>query len=209
MKKLIFIILIVLIGIGSTVFYFSVLKEKQLCFNLHQKGKTGKVFDQWAYFKHQENLFSATFPLLPQPLKRTLPVPGNDADLPYHEYQCLVEENKLYSISYTILPDTWLKWGNSLVLKGALKVILKELGKVNLVGKDSNTFKSFPALDYEHYSGEKETVGTLILIENRLYKVEVTYPLNERQQVQEKICYFIEQFTPNITEPTSSSQKTH
>lgn len=195
-KKLTLILLFVFFLLGGTYIYFDVYKERGLRINLHALIEKGMGFDGWTKFDPKTENFSIFFPKNPVSVSRELPIPGSSDSLPYQEYKVEQQEDCVYSISYTTLPDKWMKWGSGLILKGALKVIMYELGKVELVGKSSNTFKGFPALDYEHYSRDYETSGTLILVGNTLYKVEMTYPLSMRNDVQQQISQFIESFEP-------------
>ena len=207
MRKIVLILIATLIGFGGFYFYAHTSKPEQRKLNIHRVVKNDE-FKKWMSFNPKDEHFSASFPMKPKTSSRDLPIPGSDNFLPYKEFVCQMENDVLFSISYTTLPDAWLKYGNSLVLGGALKVIMKELGKTELVGKDSTIFKSFPALDYEHYTVAKtnqvETAGTLILVGNILYKVEMTYPLELHSQVQDHLANFIANFNPEKVEVTSS-----
>ena len=210
-KKIIFIMLALLVGIGGSFFYSNLLKEKPWSMNFHSNVKKRINFDKWISFNPKGESFSVSFPLKPTMIKRDLPIPGSNDCLNFHEYQCSTKEGRTYSVSYTILPKSLLKWGDSLVLNGALKLIMRELGKVELVGKDSNTLKNFPSLDYEHYTKENETSGTLVLVGKTLYKIEVTYPLNDREGVLDELSHFVESFEPMIEEevlPISKNKTT-
>lgn len=207
MKKIILILIATLIGFAGFYFYTHTSKPDQHKLNLHRVVKNVE-FEKWVSFNPKEEHFSASFPKKPKTSSRDLPIPGSDNFLPYKEFICETENDILFSVSYTTLPDAWLKYGNSLVLGGALKVIMKELGKTELVGKESTVFKSFPALDYEHYTvakeNQKETAGTLILVGNVLYKVEMTYPLELHNQVQDHLANFIANFNAEKVETISS-----
>lgn len=182
-------------GFGGYKVY-DTFKETSLPFDLHGKaGSASEDVKTWVNFNHDENAFSAIFPKKPDHTSRELPIPRSDNTLPYHEYQSS-EGALVASVSYTVLPDDWLKWGSSLVLKGALKVIVGEIKGAHLVGQSSNTFKSFPALDFEHYLGDFETAGTLVLVGNTLYKVEIAYPVQEKERAHRVLCQFVESFAP-------------
>ncbi|MDN3509192.1 MAG: hypothetical protein P0S93_04165 [Candidatus Neptunochlamydia sp.] len=207
MKKIILMLIAMLIGFGGFYFYAHTSKPDQHKLNLHRAVKNVE-FEKWVSFNSKEGHFSAVFPKKPKTSSRDLLIPGSGNFLPYKEFICEMDNDILFSASYTTLPGAWLKYGNNLVLGGALKVIMKELGKTELVGKDSTVFKSFPALDYEHYTvgkeNQRETAGTLILVGNVLYKVEMTYPLELHNQVQDHLSNFIVNFTPEKVEVISS-----
>jgi len=205
MKKIFFILVVAFIGFGGYYVYNN-LREHSHKLNFHHAVKKGLGFEKWTAFAPKEESFTAAFPKKPEKTVRDLPIPGGEESLPYKEYICDIDGDKRFSVSYTTLPDGWLKYGNSLVLGGALKVVMKELGKVQLVGKESTIFKTFPALDYEHYSKTTETAGTLILVGNILYKVEMTYPLENHNKVQDELANFIENFTPTISTQSESSE---
>lgn len=203
MKRVLFILIAFLIGFGG-YFAASHFKGESKKLNLHHVVKKGLGFEKWVAFAPKGESFTASFPKKPESTERDLPIPGGEQTLPYKEFIYKAEGEKYFSVSYTTLPDGWLKYGDSLVLGGALKVIRNELGKTELVGTESSKFKSFPALDYEHYTDTTETAGTLILVENVLYKVEMTYPLEMHDAVQDEIANFINNFTPSIPTPSEN-----
>ena len=200
MKKFILILILAMIGFGGYFLYTHSKKPQKHMLNLHRVVKKGVEFKKWISFNSKDENFSASFPKKPKFDSRALPIPGSDSFLPYKEYLCRLDGDVHFSVSYTTLPEEWLKYGNSLILGGALKVIMHELGKTELVGKETTKFKSFPALDYEHYTvaegGQTETAGTLVLVGNTLYKVEMTYPLEFHSQVEDQLSNFIENFAP-------------
>lgn len=206
MKKIVLILVVLLLVLGGFYLYTHTHRSHHQKLNLHRVVKSAE-FRTWNRFDPKEEQFSASFPKKPKTNSRELPVPGGDQPLYYKEFICEMEDNIVFSISYTTLPKTWLQYGDSLVLGGALKVIMKELGKTELVGKDKTIFKSFPALEYEHYTtckeNPKETAGTLVLVGDILYKVEMTYPLNLHDQVQDHLANFLENFTPQAIEAIS------
>ncbi len=211
MKKFFLILIALVIGCGGYFFYKQTGKPQKQRLHLHRMVKNGIAFKKWISFNPKNENFSASFPKKPKLDSRNLPIPGSDDFLPYKEYRCELDEDILFSVSYTTLPKEWLKYGNSLVLGGALKVIMHEFDKSELVGKETTLFKSFPALDYEHYTvaeeGQKETAGTLVLVGNTLYKIEMNYPLELHENVKDQLAYFIENFTPTQGEVKASQSE--
>ena len=193
-KYLFISILLVGIAFGGYKVY-DLMRNKSLSFDIHHVVGKGPGIQSWIKFNPQDENFSVSFPKKPEHITKDFPIPRSDETLPYHEYQCC-EGKRVISVSYTVLPQDWLKWGSKTVLKGAMKVIVNQLKGAHLVGQTTNTFKSYPALDFEHYHGNQETVGTLILVGNVLYKVEITYPLEEKEQVLYQLAQFIESFNP-------------
>lgn len=210
MKKLLLILVGVMIGFGGYFLYDQKRVSAPKSLNLHHVVKQAAEFKKWVSFNPKGEHFAASFPKKPESNKRKLPIPGSSDSLDYREFFCELNGGIRYSVSYTTLPDGWLKYGNSLVLGGALKVIMQGLGKTQLVGKETIQFKSFPALDYEHYTaakeGQREYAGTLILVGNVLYNVEMSYPLELHNQVQDHVANFIENFKPEKVEAPTTSQ---
>lgn len=193
MKKLIFIAL--LLGIGGYSFYFTLFQKKYPIIDVvhSEKVKT----NPWVAFSPQQTAFSAFFPAHPKEMKKEISISGNDTYLEYNEYQCSTKEGGHYSISCITLPNSLLKWANNSVLNGAFKLLLKNLDqKVTLIDKQSNIFKTFPSLDYEHHTQDSRTGGMLVLVGKILYKVEVTYPCNDRTKMFDELHKFVEWFEP-------------
>lgn len=210
MKKVLLILVGIVIGFGGYFLYDQRTTVSPKGLNLHHTVKQATEFKKWVSFNPKGEHFAASFPKKPEASERKLPIPGSNDFLDYQEYFCDLDGGIRYSISYTTLPDSWLKYGNSLVLGGALKVMMQELGKTQLVGKEKGEFKSFPSLDYEHYTmakeGQRECAGTLVLVGNVLYKIELSYPLELHHQMQDHIANFIECFKPEKVEASTVSQ---
>ncbi|MCB1085009.1 MAG: hypothetical protein KDK60_02795 [Chlamydiia bacterium] len=198
MKKMILFVIALLIGIGGYSFYSNRSKPNSHQLNFHRAVKPGMGFENWTPIAPKDEQFKAAFPENPSLTTRNLPVPGSDLNIPFKEFKCTLNDEKHFTVSYITLPEPWLKYGKNLILGGALKVIMGEMGKVQLVGKEKAVFKTFSALDYEYYSqrDQTETAGTLVLVGNKLYKVEMVYPLHNHDHVQDELCNFIENFFP-------------
>lgn len=131
--------------------------------------------------------FTAEFVESPQIEEKQFAISGKV--LPYTEYK-----TGDYSVSYTTLPESLTKWGSKLVLGGALKVLNQNM---YILGKHSSVCDNFPALHYEATNQEGFLVGKLILIGQKLYKVEALYHQPEEKEAAEK---FIESFHPKGVE---------
>ncbi len=160
-------------------------------FNLSKK-KNGE-FD-WKKFNPSEEEFAIAFPKDPDFTSREIPVPKSSLVLPFREYSCVHDKTTSYSVCYIELPQKWLKWGSSLVLKGSLKVLVKMVPNAKIVGKNTKKFKKLPALDFILSSKNHEVMGKLILVGNKLYKVEVKYPAMERESNSQNLYNFLESF---------------
>lgn len=160
-------------------------------FNLKKK-KDGE-FD-WKKFNPGEEEFAIAFPKDPDFTSREIPVPKSSLIIPFKEYSCTHNKTTSYSVCYIELPQKWLKWGSSLVLKGSLKVLVKMVPNAKIVGKNTKKFKKLPALDFILSSKNHEVMGKLILVGNKLYKIEVKYPAVEREKNSTNLYNFIESF---------------
>ncbi len=207
-KKLVIISAFTAAAVLGALFTVDQFKGAKIKHDVRHALKTAYVVKGWIEFNGSE-IFTVHFPKKPEASSRELPIPGSEEGLPYQEYKCNIRENSTISVSYTILPESWLNWGSGLVLRGSLKELMKELDNPTLVGSGTNTFKDNPSLDYEHYSGDIETAGTLVLVGRTLYKMEMTYPMAERDQVRAELNYFLSTFTPTPEqeEPTTDSSQ--
>lgn len=164
--------------------------------------KSGGLFQfiggskEWPAFTQAKEEFSIHFPKSPEEVNKKLPVPGG-APLDYFEHMFKSEEDVIYSVSYTTLPGSLLKWSTGLVLKGSIKIIATQLTHAEIMTKRVVQWKEHPALDFRLYQPGREIQGRLILIGSTLYKVEVNYPEALKNEVSENINYFVESFNPN------------
>jgi len=191
LKKLVFSAL--LLGVGGYACYFIFLQKKssKIDVDYSEKIESG----QWIAFSPQMEKFVAFFPVSPKKVKKEIAISEGTTHIEYNEYQCSTTEGGNYSISCIALPNVLLKWGSTSILNGAFKLLLKSLNqKVEIMGKQSSLFKAFPALDYEHYTQESGTSGMLVLVDKILYKIEVSYPLNDRTKRLDELKKFIDLF---------------
>ena len=142
--------------------------------------------------------FSAYFPQNPNMMTKNLPVDNNGQTLPYREYSCVTDQRVGFFAGHVTLPKQWCQYGDKLILKQALKIMMKTLSGQRLVGSTSSIFSTFPALDYEYCGRQYETSGILILVDHVIYKVEVTYPLHMHDKMHDTVVQFITTFTPII-----------
>ena len=190
-KKKIIISLLVICGCIGTYFGIESFSDKKVKINTHEKAS--KDFSNWVEFAPEDKNFSIKFPKTPETSFKELPIPKSSDTLPYHEHKSLVMDKYPVSISYTTLPDNIVKHSANLVLKGSLKLLMAELG-ADLIGSNSNAFNSHSALDFQHSNGEMQTIGTLILVDSTLYKLEISFPTDHQKEIEEDLSYFIRSF---------------
>lgn len=148
-----------------------------------------EVAGDFDWYFHKEPSYSLIFPKKPIRIQSELPVPKSKERLHLEEYKC--KSNDLeYSLSYLTFPKRWLRWGSSLILKGSLKMIAGSIPGAKIRRTSKMKYQALPSLEYEFaLLGGKEAAGRLILQENRLYRIEVTYPRQERESVREALAH--------------------
>lgn len=146
----------------------------------------------WKEFKGKSEFFTVLFPKEPKSQEKKLPVPGKE---PLDYYEHLFEEGDItYSVSYTNLPQAWLKWSHSLVLKGAIKLIASNTPSTSIRQRRITNIGNKTALDFILQQKNKLTEGRLLINGTTLYKIEVSYPKNQGDELSENISYFIDSF---------------
>ncbi len=167
------------------------LQNDQMLFGPYSKKDKGG----WVAYHPEKEPFSISFPGEPEHITKEIPIPNKDP-LPYIEYQYKGENDVIYSVSYTTFPSELLKWSSGLVLRGTLKILAKNLPNTKIANRCGNRHEKLPALDFRFNQGTRETSGRLILQDNRLYKVEVSYPREHKEEVLNDLLPFIYSFHP-------------
>lgn len=157
----------------------------------------GRAFGQkgWVHYQSHEDNFTADFPAEPTVNEKQLPIPQAKKTLDYSEYRLDHTDKVTYSISALELPRKWRIFGSSTILKGALKVILDNIKPAKLISKQIVQHGQHPAMDFHIRENDKEIKGRLILVGEKLYKVEYAQRFNAA--AEEEGSAFIQSFTPN------------
>lgn len=149
----------------------------------------------WKNFKSPDGEFTINFPQKKPDHETTdFPIPGSENSLPFDEFKCQHVEDVHYSVSYTTLPRKWLKWSSGLVLKGSIKYISKHINHAKVIYRSVGKYHRLPSLDYILSDGSTERAGRLILVDNKLYKVEINYPASQRENIQDNLSEFVNSF---------------
>ncbi len=155
----------------------------------------GKTIAQrgWVRYEASEEGFSADFPRKPHVETKQLEVSQANRTLDYQEYSAEHTDQVSYSVSTLYLPNKWRIFGNNTILKGALTVVLDNMPfGTKLLFKQLCKHGEYPAIDFHILYEDKETKGRLVLVDGKLYKVEVSYSLNT--QAKETGIAFINSF---------------
>ena len=147
----------------------------------------------WFHLTHPDGMFAVDFPKNPKFKQEPIPIPGSKP-LDYSEYMHQ-DGDFIYSLSYSKLPNSWLQFGDGLLLKGAIKAIAAHYPQTEIVAKSTVKYQKLPGLNFTlHQAGDREIQGRLIVRERILYKLEMSYPIGKREQAHEKIDAFLNSF---------------
>ncbi|MCH9612778.1 MAG: hypothetical protein S4CHLAM102_12750 [Chlamydiia bacterium] len=151
----------------------------------------------WRSYELDEGSFSASFPNKPEYVAKDFPIPSSTEKLPFYEYSHEHPKEPIrYSISYTVLPDGWMKWSSGLILKGAMKIIVRYTSGSKLVDKQKISSKKYPGYNYTLSKSGTLIKAQVYLIGNRLYRVETQFAKDLDTAEQKKADVFIQSFKP-------------
>ncbi|PCI93282.1 hypothetical protein COB11_05610 [Candidatus Aerophobetes bacterium] len=196
-RKIRTIIAGMLIGFFS-LFYVAEYQFREILTSSNQEFFTKKLFnkEKWINYDDKNGAFSVSFLATPEEKKTTLPISKSKDALPYTEIKHLIKEDDVqYELSYTTLPKSLMKWSPNLLLKGSLKIFASSKSGIKILNKSTKRYKNLPALEFIMQKGSThEKSGRLILIEDTLYKLDVTYPNEKKEELQENIAIFLHSF---------------
>ncbi len=148
----------------------------------------------WMEYTSPTGDFTAIFPGEPEVNEMQFPIPKTNKSLDYSEYRS--DEKKVtYSIGVLEIPSKWRIFSSSTILKNALKVVVENLDNAQLLNKKSLQHDGYPGLDFTIELDDHEIKGRLILVDEKLYKVEFSHEHDTLESTQE--LAFIESFSPN------------
>ncbi|MDN3508106.1 MAG: hypothetical protein P0S94_04215 [Simkaniaceae bacterium] len=162
-------------------------------------GKDDVSENSWVKYTPEEKGYSVEFPAKPKAYQNELPIPRSAERMPFYEAKCKTGSD-LYSLSYVVLPSRWLKWNSSLVMKIALKAITRRIPGAKVVKTSRRSFNKLPSIEFiVSMRGNMEVAGRLVLVKNRLYKLEVSYPKGKKVEMQPALNRFIHSFAPRVS----------
>ena len=141
----------------------------------------------------EDDAFKAYFPHAPELTESALPIPG-DTTLPLIEHKA--ENDQTYSIAYTVLPQKWLSYSDSTILKHSLKEMANAMPDTTIKYKVFADHGPYQAIDYTLISEGKDILGRMILVQDHLYKVEIKHDAEHKAELQETMNRFIQSFYP-------------
>jgi hypothetical protein len=153
-----------------------------------------KLVGDLTWYTHKDKKYALEFPKEPTRISTDIPIPKSSETLHFEELRSDTSDMG-FSLSYLNLPKRWLKWGSGLVLKGSLKFLVSNIPGAKIIRTSKHKYNSFPSLEFEiAKSNGLESAGRLILIKDRLYKLEVTYPKAKRTEMRAALTHFIQSF---------------
>ena len=184
-----------------SLFFIAEYQVREVATSSNQEFFSKNFFNKglnWKAYNDPEGAYAIEFPGTPEAKATQLPIPNSKDNLPFYtvDYR-LDKESVEYSLNYTTLPKNWLKWKASLLLRGALKLITTHMTQAKIVKKSSNSYNNYPTLEFVlAKKNNLECAGRLILVDNVLYKIEVTYPKDKQETIQDDLNIFLQSFNP-------------
>lgn len=156
-------------------------------------------FSTWTSFSIPESKSKISFPGKPNEEEKLLKLPKGAKPLKYTEYSYIVDSDQVkFSVSHTKLPKSILKWSSNLVLKGCLDVVKNNENNAKIIKKEITKVNKFSGIDYQMNKGENLVNGRLILVDDLLFKVDITYKKENQEQILPLVSHFIFSFQPQM-----------
>ncbi len=128
--------------------------------------------------------------------KGVLKLPRNGGNLPYTLYKIDDKSQRItYMVQNSAMHSDWTRYPYSIVMKGAVYVILEDvrLDKVN--SKEVGTHQGNKSTVIRGIKNGEAQLIRIVLANKQIYKVQVSYPLND-SEIEQKAIDFIDSFTP-------------
>jgi len=140
----------------------------------------------WVQYSSADAGFKVCFPTDPQASCKELVIPDSGQVLNYQEITSDANKSVHYSVSHLTVPSKWRLAGNTMLLKGVLKMLVQyEEGSV-LLDKEFKMQGGHRVLDYRlKQEGGDEVSGRLIIVNGVLYKLSISYPPSQFKEMKE------------------------
>jgi len=149
----------------------------------------------WVHFASSEGDFTAEFPTKPSTQQKQLEIPQAKRTLDYQEVTTNPAHESTYSVSALELPRKWMIFSSNTILKGALSVLIDNMSfGAKLLNKQFSKHGEYPAIDYHIDEQGKISKGRLVLVGQKLYKVE--FSAQAETLVEDAGIKFIQSFKP-------------
>ncbi|MCB1118078.1 MAG: hypothetical protein KDK50_05825, partial [Chlamydiia bacterium] len=131
-----------------------------------------KDYKGWTAFESDDKLFRIYFPEKSDTNESELPIPG-DQPLALNEHSSVHKELGTFTVAYTQLPQKWLKYSDKLIIKHALVNMAENMDSTDLVTRNYSMHGTIQAIDYVLKSKGNDVLGRMMLVNDRLYKIEL------------------------------------
>lgn len=125
-----------------------------------------------------------------------LKLPKNGGNLPYQLYKIEDKTNQItYSIQRSDMHSDWTRYPYSIIMKGAVYVIMNDIKLDKVHSKESGSHQGNKSTVIRGIKNGQAQLIRIVLVNKQIYKVQVTYPLNEPEK-DLKALEFIDSFSP-------------
>ena len=152
--------------------------------------------DDWTEISSDEFGFVAAFPKEPLFKETVHKIPKTNKNIKFVEYYN-EHDGIHYSLSFAKLLPKWTIFGSGAIFNEITKFASKKEGRV--IKKAKSTHGKFPSLEYTREKGNGVATGKLVLVKNKLFKIEVTKTENNMTEVSPLEEKFINSFEPVIS----------
>lgn len=156
-----------------------------------------QLYKSWTAFNASDKTFSAYFPLKVETIESQLPVPDDIKFLELTEHTAKHENHGTFSLAYTELPKKWLKYSDKLIIKHSMLHMADSMENTDLVKRNFAMHGNIPCIDYTLKSDGNDILGRMLLIGNRLYKIELKCNGSSNDAAREQHALFINSFLPS------------
>jgi len=152
----------------------------------------------WVHYTSSEGDFTADFPSKPKIEQKQLEIPQAKRTVDYQEVKSSHANHVTYSVSAIELPKKFSFFGTGTILKGALSVLQENLHvKTKLISRKLTKHGEHPAIDFHLHKGTEDIKGRLVLVGQRLFKIEFIEPFDI--EAEEVGFAFINSFKPLLS----------
>jgi hypothetical protein len=128
--------------------------------------------------------------------KGVLKLPRNGGNLPYQIYKIEDKTDQMsYSIQRSDMHSDWTRYPLSIIMKGAVYVILNDLQLDKIHSKESGSHQGNKSTVIRGMKNNQAELVRIVLFNKQIYKIQVTYPHLDVEKEQKAID-FIDSFTP-------------
>lgn len=129
-------------------------------------------YKNWTAFESTDKLFRIYFPEKSKSKEDELPIPG-DQPLKLIEHSATHDSLGKFTIAHTQLPQKWLKYSDKLIIKHSLLNMAENMDNTDLVTRNYSMHGAVQSIDYILKSQGNDVLGRMMLINGRLYKIEM------------------------------------